>query len=150
MSKKSIEFDGVLEPIKDLPGNAYVEFPWPIKEVFDKGRIKAHIWCDNVYYRGSLVKMTGINMLLLRKDVFAEVGKSHGDTVHCKVEEDTEERPVEIPQALAGLLAKGDGFQQKFDALSYTRRKEMAESISQAKRPDTVQKRLEKIAQDLA
>ena len=150
MANKSIEFDGVLEPVKDLPSNAYVVFPWPIKEIFGKGRIKAHIWYDDLYYRGSLVKMGGVNMLLLRKDVFAQVGKKHGDTVHCRVEEDTEERVVEIPDQLASLLASEKGFREKFNSLSYTKRKEMAESISGAKRPETVQNRLEKIAQNLA
>jgi len=150
MTNKSIEFIGILQAVKDLPGNAYVEFPWPIKEVFGKGRIKAHIWYDKVYYRGSLVRMRGINMLLLRKDIFSQVGKQLGEEVHCRVEEDTEERIVEVPDQLATLLSSESGFQAKFDGLSYTRRKEMAESISSAKRPETVQSRLEKIAQSLA
>lgn len=150
MANKSVEFDGILQPVKDYPSNGYIEFPWTIKEVFGKGRIKAHIWYDDVYYRGSLVKMGGINMLLVRKDIFEKIGKKHGDTIHCKVEEDTEVREVQIPEALQSLLASSEELKTKFDAMSYTRRKEMAESISGAKRPETVEKRLEKIAQELA
>ena len=55
MSEK-FEYD---EIIHETPGKggAYVIFPWDIRAVFGKGRVKVHATFDGIPYDGSIVNM---------------------------------------------------------------------------------------------
>lgn len=56
-----------------------------------------------------------------------------------------EKKPLIIPAELKEALASDSQLAEAFDALTLSCRKEYAEHISEAKRPETKQKRLEKI-----
>jgi uncharacterized protein YdeI (YjbR/CyaY-like superfamily) len=71
-------------------------------------------------------------------------GKNPGDTVHVIIEEDKEERVVEVPDDLAALLKKEPGMTDYFNNLSFTHRKEYARWIVEAKKEETRQSRLVK------
>jgi uncharacterized protein YdeI (YjbR/CyaY-like superfamily) len=51
-------------------------------------------------------------------------------------------REVELPAPLAEALAGNDAARAAFEALSFTRRKEMARSVADAKKVETREKRL--------
>ena len=53
---KKFDYDEFLHEIPDK-GGAYVVFPWNIREVFGKGRVKVHAEFDGVPYDGSIVNM---------------------------------------------------------------------------------------------
>lgn len=55
------------------------------------------------------------------------------------------QKPLDIPPELAALLAENSVLKEKFEALSKSKQREYAEHIAEAKRPETKQKRLEKI-----
>ena len=48
------EYDAVLREVPDS-GGAYVPFPWDIREMFGKGRVKVHATFDGIPYDGSIV-----------------------------------------------------------------------------------------------
>ena len=50
------EYDEVIHEVKDK-GGAYVIFPWNIKELFGRGRVKVNASFDGIPYRGSIVNM---------------------------------------------------------------------------------------------
>ena len=50
------EYDEIIHETQDN-GGAYVIFPWDIREVFGKGRIKVHAEFDGIPYDGSIVNM---------------------------------------------------------------------------------------------
>ena len=50
------EYDEIIHETPDN-GGAYVIFPWDIREVFGKGRIKVHAEFDGIPYDGSIVNM---------------------------------------------------------------------------------------------
>ena len=52
---KKFEYDAVLHEEPD--GGAYVVFPWNIREVFGKGRVKVRAEFDGIPYDGSIVNM---------------------------------------------------------------------------------------------
>lgn len=54
MNPKVYEFDAVLQKVDGIDG-AYIEFPWDVKEEFQKGRVCVHATFDNVAYDGSMV-----------------------------------------------------------------------------------------------
>ena len=91
--------------------------------------------------RVRLAVMDGRNVIGLSKAVRAELGVEIGDEVDASIALDTAEREVEVPADLAAALDAG-GVRTAFDALSLSRRKELARGVSEAKRPDTRERRI--------
>jgi hypothetical protein len=85
--------------------------------------------------------MDGKNLIGLSKAVRAELGVDIGDEVDATVDLDTAEREVEVPADLAAALDAA-GVRPAFDALTFTRRKELARGVAEAKRPDTRERRV--------
>ena len=85
MNPKCYEFDAVLQKVPDMDG-AYIEFPYDVRQEFGKGRVKVRAFFDGVPYDGSLVRMkTPRHIIGVRKDIRAQIGKQHGDTVHVEI-----------------------------------------------------------------
>ena len=87
------EYDEILHETPDN-GGAYVIFPWNIREVFGKGRIKVHAEFDGIPYDGSIVNM-GIKdsqgnvcyIIGVLKSVREKLKKGDGDSIHIVIEE---------------------------------------------------------------
>lgn len=71
-------------------------------------------------------------------------GVAFGDEVELEITRDDAPRVVEPPPELEAALAAEPSLRGRFDALSFTRRREMAESIAEARKPETRAARLEK------
>ena len=93
MMGNKFEYDEILHETPDN-GGAYVIFPWNIREVFGKGRIKVHAEFDGVPYDGSIVNM-GIKdsqgnvcyIIGVLKSVREKLKKGDGDSIHIVIEE---------------------------------------------------------------
>ena len=72
-----------------------------------------------------------------------------GDIVDVVMERDVDERTVEAPPSLQKELAKNKKAQERWEKLSFTHKKEMANSISGAKQEETKKRRLAKVVQVL-
>ena len=87
------EYDEILHETPDN-GGAYVIFPWDIRGVFGKGRIKVHAEFDGIPYDGSIVNM-GIKdsqgnvcyIIGVLKSVRKKLKKGDGDSIHIVIEE---------------------------------------------------------------
>lgn len=99
--------------------------------------------------RVRLAVMDGRNVIGLSKAVRADLGVDIGDEVDATVALDTGERDVEVPADLATALDAG-GVRTAFDALSLSRRKELARSVAEAKRPETRERRIAAVRDALA
>ena len=92
MSNK-FEYDEIIHEIPKN-GGAYVIFPWNIRELFGKGRLKVHVEFDGIPYNGSIVNM-GVKdsqgnvcyIIGVLKSVREKLGKRDGDSVHIVIEE---------------------------------------------------------------
>ena len=92
MSKR-YEFDGVIHEVADS-GGAYVIFPWDIRTVFGKGRVKVHAEFDGIPYEGSIVNM-GVKdefgkvcyIIGILKAIRKQLNKGDGDSVHVVIME---------------------------------------------------------------
>ncbi|ATL70150.1 YdeI/OmpD-associated family protein [Nocardia terpenica] len=129
--------------IRSAPGGgAYVPVP---AEVIDAlggaGRIPVRATFDGVDYTGSITSMGDGPCLGMLKSIRDELGKGAGDSVAVTVERDTAERTIEVPDDLAAALTAA-GLRLAFDALSYSRRREYARSVTGAKRPETRMRRI--------
>ena len=90
---KRFEYDAFLHEVPEK-GGSYVVFPWNIKEVFGKGRVKVHAEFDGIPYDGSIVNM-GLKdahgnicyVIGVLKSIREQLGKRDGDTLHVVIEE---------------------------------------------------------------
>ena len=93
-------------------------------------------------WRTTVVRMGGEFLLGMNKEVRAGAGAEAGDTVDVAIELDAAPREVEIPEALASALANAPEAMTAFEALSFTRRKEYARAVEDAKKPETRDRRV--------
>lgn len=90
-----------------------------------------------------LAVMGGRNLIGISKANRAALGVEIGDEVDARIELDTAPREVEVPADLAEALAAVSGARAAFDKLPYTHRKEHAQAILEAKKPETRARRIE-------
>lgn len=96
-----------------------------------------------------VASMGGERVIGLSKAARAELGVEAGDTVTVTITADEAERTVEVPADLAAALAADPAARAAFDRLSYTRRKEIARSLTEAKKAETRERRLAKVLTEL-
>lgn len=89
-----------------------------------------------------LARMGTQNLIGLSKAARSELGVEIGDAIVAEVSLDSAERTVELPPELAAALDAEPAARSAFDALSYTRRKEIARGVTEAKRPETRDRRI--------
>jgi len=95
-----------------------------------------------------LAVMGGKNLIGLSKTARAELGVDIGDTVEVEIALDAAERVVTVPDDLAAALDAA-GVRAGFDALSYSRRKELARGVADAKKPETRERRIIAVVDEL-
>jgi len=144
--EKVYEFDAEIQNGGEKwPEAACVLFPYDVKEAFGtKGQVKINATFDGIPYQGSLANMGFGHIVILRKDIKAQVGKTHGDTVRVTIQKDTAERIVEVPTELKATLELNPDAETFYNSLSYTNRKEYANWFASAKKQETKDRRLNK------
>lgn len=86
--------------------------------------------------------MDGRKLIGISKANRAQLGVDIGDEVDATIDLDQQEREVEVPADLAVALDAA-GARAAFDALSYSRRKELARGVAEAKKPETRERRID-------
>ena len=87
----TFEYDAVLREQADS-GGAYVPFPWDIRQLFGKGRLRVHAELDGIPYDGSIVNMGVKNpdgticyIIGVLQSIRRPIGKTDGDTIHVVI-----------------------------------------------------------------
>ena len=75
------------------------------------------------------------------KDIRTQLGKAIGDDVDVTLERDDAKRDVEVPDDLASALEEA-GLSELFEALSFSKRREIVGGVFEAKHPATRQRRI--------
>ncbi|MEI2641462.1 MAG: YdeI/OmpD-associated family protein [Candidatus Nanopelagicales bacterium] len=86
--------------------------------------------------------MGGQNCIGISKANRAALGVEIGDTVIALIELDEAPREVELPPELKEALAADPQAGRSFEALAFTHRREYAQWVAEAKRPETRQRRV--------
>ena len=100
-------------------------------------------------YRTTVAPMCGEYFIPVAAAIREASGASAGDMLTVTMELDTEPRTVEVPDVLARELAKDKKAAAAYEKLSYSSKKEMARSITEAKADDTRARRLTKALESL-
>ena len=136
------QFRAVIENAGD--GGAYVYVPLDVENTFGKKRLKIKATIDGEPYHGTLVRMGGPqHILLVLKEIRERIGKSFGDEVAIEFEEDLDSRKLDVPPDLQQALDADPAALTYFDRLSYSHQKEYIRWITDAKRDQTRQKRIQ-------
>jgi hypothetical protein len=94
-------------------------------------------------WRTTVARMGGESLVGLNREVRQGAQAEAGDEVDVNIALDVAPRQVEVPEALAKALAGDQQAQTAFDRMSYTHRKEYARWITEAKREETRERRLQ-------
>ena len=124
--------------------------PIDVEEVFGtRGRVPVRGTINGFPFRSSLMSMGGCHMMPVNKALCDGAGAKPGDMVDVVMQRDVEERTVAAPPELQKELAKSKKARERWEALAFTHKKEMVNSITGAKQDETKKRRLAKVMQVL-
>jgi hypothetical protein len=95
-------------------------------------------------FRSSTMPYRGAFYLGVHKATREAAGVGIGDVVELTLTRDDSPRTLQLAPELDAALAAEPRLRQRFDALSFSRRRELADPIAEAKKPETRAARLEK------
>ncbi len=95
-------------------------------------------------YRTTVAPMGGAFMVPLSAEHRANSGAAAGDMVEVDIALDTEPRTVAVPPDFAEALSHDAAAQRAFDGLAYSHQLRHVLAITEAKTPETRQRRIEK------
>jgi len=126
-------------------GGAYVLFPFDVEREFGtKGKVAVQARFNRVPYAGTLIKYGNpLHMLPMLKTIREQTRTSPGDTVDVELWKDNEPRVVEVPPDFHEAMQK-QRVLPLFDRLSFTHRKEYCRWITDARKDETREIRVER------
>jgi bifunctional DNA-binding transcriptional regulator/antitoxin component of YhaV-PrlF toxin-antitoxin module len=129
--------------------NTGIEVPASnIAELGDSKKPPVTVDVNGYIYKSTVAVMAGRSMISFSKAHREASGISAGDKLTVTLELDEGPREVVVPAELQRALDSAD-LLDVFGALSYSRRKEFARQIADAKTEETRQRRIDKIAREL-
>jgi hypothetical protein len=149
MAKKQLKFRTKIEG-KEAGVVAAIAPPVDVPKHFGtRGRVPVRGTINGFAFRSSLMPMGGCHMMPVNKALCSGAGAKPEDMVDVVMQRDEEERTVEAPPELEKELAKSTKAQERWEKLAFTHKKEMANSIRDAKQEETKKRRLAKVVQVL-
>ena len=100
-------------------------------------------------YRNTVAVMDGKFMVGVSAEHRERAKVVGGDEVDVGIELDVEPREVAVPPELAAELARDAKARQRFEALSYSKKKVLAQGVADAKTEDTRRRRIDKALAEL-
>ena len=145
MPDKKLRFKATIQG-KEAGVVAAITPPVDVSDYFGtRGRVPVRGTINGFPFRSSLMPCGGPHLMPVNKALRAGAGAQPGDTVEVVMERDLEERTVEAPPELEKQLAKSEKARERWDSLSFTHKKEMANCIRNAKQEETKKRRLAKV-----
>ena len=130
----------------DQPGTwTYLVAPFNVVEVFGtRARVAVKGTVNGVSFRSSLLPQgEDAHILVVNKSIRDAAGVQSGDLVHIVLQLDNEPRTVGTPYDLEEALAEAS-VNHRFEAMSYSHKKEYVDWIESAKKPETRTRRVER------
>jgi hypothetical protein len=138
----TIELDG-----KTATG---VRVPDEVVEALGGGhRPRVRVTLAGYSYQTSVARMRGEFKFPVSAAVREATGVAAADTVEVEIELDTAPRVLAVPDDLRDLLGREPAAKQAFEKLSYSNQKRHVLAIDGAKTPETRQRRLAKVVDEL-
>lgn len=125
--------------------HASIEIPDKnLQELGGSKRVPLKVTVQGYTYQSTATGMGGKCLVVFPMKDRQAAGVDSGDTVDVTLEVDSGYREVEMPPELQSALKKA-GLEKVFAELIYSKRKEFARQVAEAKAPETKQRRIDKI-----
>ncbi len=129
---------------------AGIKIPPEVVESLGGGKKPAvKVTINGKTYQSTVAVMGGDYMVGVSAENRAIVGVKAGDEVDVTLDLDTEPRVYELPEDLAAALATKSGATEAFHASAPSKRKEFVRQVNDAKTPETRERRIAKIVEQL-
>lgn len=130
--------------------HASIEIPDKnLAEIGGNRRAPLKITINGYTYQSTATGVDGKCMVVFPTRDREASGAAAGDRITVTLELDAGYRHVDVPVALAEAL-ESNGLSEKFHDLTYSKRKEFARQVNEAKAEETQTRRIEKIITTLA
>ncbi|MFN0012735.1 MAG: YdeI/OmpD-associated family protein [Phycisphaerales bacterium] len=118
-----------------------ISVPFDPKEVFGKVRAPVLVGLNGYTFRSTIFRMCGDTFVPLRQSHQDGAGVKPGQRVEVTLTADDKPREVGLPKDMKAALKKA-GVLDRFEAMSFTHRREYVEAYTGAKKPETRDRRL--------
>jgi bacteriocin resistance YdeI/OmpD-like protein/uncharacterized protein DUF1905 len=123
--------------------------PFDVKAAYGQARPKVKVTVNGVTLRTTVAVYGGRSYIGFRKEICQAAGLQLGKTITVAIELDAEPRVVDVPDDLARALATHASARKRFDSLSYSHRREHAQWVAEAKKPETRARRIARVIEML-
>ena len=124
----------------------YIPLTFDPKPVFGKIRAPVKVTLNGYTFRSTIAAMGGPPCIPFRRSHREAAGLEGNETLNVRLDLDTEPRIVKPPADLVKAL-KAASLWEPWQELSYSHRREHAEAIEDAKKPETRARRIERAVQ---
>jgi hypothetical protein len=118
------------------------EVPFDVKAIYGEARPAVKMTLCGETHATRVMVYGGKPMLGIWKAVLAKHGLRGGQRLEITLEPDTGERKIAPPKELAAKLKKNAAARAGWAAMSFTHKREWAQAINDAKKPETRQRRV--------
>ncbi|HET7483020.1 MAG TPA: YdeI/OmpD-associated family protein [Actinomycetota bacterium] len=125
-------------------GGAVAELPIDVPAVFGGKRVPVVATVNGHSFRTTIAVYGGRYYVGFNKEVRTASGVEVGDRVTLSLARDDSPRVVEVPDDMSDALRHDPAAAAAFEKLSYTHRKEYVRWITEAKKIETRQRRIER------
>ena len=116
--------------------------PETLTALGQRKRAPIKVTINGYVYRTTIAVYGGKSYIGVRREVREAAGEAVGDQLVVGLEYDAELRTVDLPPELQAALKADPSAARRFEALSYTHKKELVSWVTSAKRAETRQRRL--------
>jgi hypothetical protein len=129
-----------------------INIPFDVEKTFGaRGRVPVRGTLNGAPFRSSVFRMGGdCHFMVVNRQMREAAGVRGGETIPVTMERDTEARIITPPADLARVLKSNKEARDAWDKMSYTHKKEIAQAIEAAKKPETRQRRVAKAVAELS
>jgi hypothetical protein len=129
---------------KTVLGKGLVELPFDVRKEFGKARPPVKVTINGHTYRSTVSVYGGKYFIPVRKSNQEAAAAKPGEICKVTIASDTEVREVDPPPDLKAALRRNPAAKGRWEKLSFTHKKEHAQALLEAKKPETRARRLQK------
>jgi hypothetical protein len=143
-----LKFESKVEAARG--GGAVAEIPADVTEALGGlKQMRVFGTVNGIKYQSSTMPYRGSFYLGVHKATREAAGVEIGDPIEVEITRDDSPRVLELAPELEAALKAQPALRERFDALSFSRRRELADPIAEARKPETRAARLVKALEAL-
>jgi hypothetical protein len=127
----------------------FLEVPLDVPAVFGRVRAPVKVTVNGHTWRSTVMRYGERYYLPVNRANREAAGVAAGDAVTVDLESDDAPRTVAVPDDLAAALDKAPGARAAFDGSSFSHRREWVEWVTEAKRPETRERRVRGVVEQV-